>query len=420
MQSVSVEITQECKHVESYPHIEMDESYELEVSSSGAFIHANETWGAMRGMETLSQLVYPVHHRQLRINLTRIADNPLFPHRGILLDTARHFISKETIIQLLESMAMNKMNVFHWHIVDEQSFPYQSAVFPALSDRGAYDPVTKIYTASDIREIIHEARLRGIRVIPEFDTPGHTRSWGLGHPELLTPCYGEIEKDGFYGPLNPVADSTFSFLEKLFTEVMQVFKDERIHIGGDEVPLRCWASNPSIQNFTIKGNITKIKSVYHHFEERYAPYLRIYIACILSVGGGAIVWEEAFSSGAKLHEDTIIQLWKGSSLFGTAIAKGYRVLTSSCWYLDHMELDFASFYRCRELPYGAFLTMQRLSDQWLGGEAAMWTEHVDEEGLLSRIWPRASATAERLWRPVNQTFYPAGPRMEEQRCRMLR
>lgn len=111
------------------------------------------------------------------------------PHRGLLLDTSRHFIPVDDILLILDGMSYNKLNVFHWHIVDDNSFPYESNVFPKLSLKGSYHP-TMIYSASNIRKIIDYARIRGIRVIPEFDTPAHTTSWGQGHPELLTKCYG--------------------------------------------------------------------------------------------------------------------------------------------------------------------------------------------------------------------------------------
>lgn len=126
---------------------------------------------------------------QLKIKRQIIEDKPRLPHRGLLLDTSRHFLPVKDILLTLDAMSYNKLNVFHWHIVDDNSFPFESAIFPELSSKGAYHP-SMIYKRSDIEEIINFARLRGIRVIPEFDTPGHTESWGQGYPELLTKCYG--------------------------------------------------------------------------------------------------------------------------------------------------------------------------------------------------------------------------------------
>lgn len=196
LRQLNVTVLKPCS---KWPSLSMDESYDLEVRRTGATITAREVWGALRGLETFSQLVYKSSNNIYRIHQTLINDFPRFPHRGILLDTSRHFLRKEVIIMNLEAMAQNKMNVFHWHIVDDQSFPFYSKTYPNLTKRGAYSK-HHIYSPADVAEILDEARLRGIRVVPEFDTPGHTWSWGLGQDFLLTPCYDPLVffKDSFY------------------------------------------------------------------------------------------------------------------------------------------------------------------------------------------------------------------------------
>jgi hexosaminidase len=159
-----------------------------------------------------------------------------------MLDSSRHFLSKKVILDQLDLMEINKINVFHWHLTDDTSFPFVSTTFPNMSIFGAYDPVTHVYTPDDVREIIEAARLRGIRVIPEFDTPGHTKSWELGRPGLLTACEDiNGTRTGIYGPLDPTVKSTFDFLADFFEEITRTFPDKFLHIGGDEVELTsCW------------------------------------------------------------------------------------------------------------------------------------------------------------------------------------
>ncbi|VDQ03973.1 unnamed protein product [Trichobilharzia regenti] len=161
-------------------------------------------------------------------------------------------------------MAMVKMNVFHWHITDDESFPFVSAIYPELSDRGAHHPQKCTYDEIEVSDLLEYARLRGVRIIPEFDTPGkeitidfkccqsdlhwlsqyflvaHTLSWGKAYPDLLTKCYDDSKPNGQLGPLNPANDSTFDFLKNLFTEVTSRFHDKYIHLGGNEIDVTCW------------------------------------------------------------------------------------------------------------------------------------------------------------------------------------
>ena len=215
-------------------------------------------------------------------------------------------------------MEMNKLNVLHWHIVDSQSFPFVSETFPELSEKGAYQPYTHVYRREDVEAVLEYARLRGIRVLVEFDTPGmwvcklvisfsidntlqifflmscvndpllgHTDSWGKGEHHLLTPCYDKDGKpNGEFGPIDPTYEPNYGFIQKLFAEVSRRFPDQYLHLGGDEVSFDCWASNPKINEFMNK----------HRMGTDYAKLESFYIQKLLDMvkelRKSYIVWQE--------------------------------------------------------------------------------------------------------------------------------
>lgn len=422
--SVSVLEVQLSSPCEDWPSSSMDEQYTLRVNSDDmpgrALLFSQSIWGVLRGLETFSQLVYRNEDGLFLINSTMIRDFPRFSHRGILVDTARHFIPKRVLMEQLEAMAQNKLNVLHWHIVDDQSFPYESKTFPSLSAQGAYNRYTHVYPLEDIAEIIEFARLRGIRVIPEFDSPGHTLSWGNAMTTLLTPCYknvsGKLVPNGF-GPVNPILESTYKFLKQFFTEVVHVFPEKFVHLGGDEVSFACWKSNPDILKFMDKmgygQNFAKL-------EEYYMQRL-LDIVKALPGNNSYVIWQEVIDNGATLKPDTIVQVWKTpyDKEMAFVTSKGYRTLLSTCWYLDYISYgsDWKTYYACEPHNFNGTDAQKKLV---FGGEACLWSEFVDATNLIARMWPRASAPAERLWsnKSVNSTS-AAAPRLEEHRCRML-
>ncbi|XP_077527256.1 beta-hexosaminidase subunit beta-like [Haemaphysalis longicornis] len=414
LSSLIVELGGDCEHM---PHLGMDESYGLVLTStSQPVLFSLSVWGILRGLESFSQLLYPYDSEQFAVNETVIYDSPRFSHRGLLIDTSRHFLPMSAIMDTLDAMAYNKMNVLHWHIVDDQSFPYVSAAFPQLSDLGSYDADTHVYSPDDVQRVISEAAARGIRVMAEFDTPGHTRSWGAAHPELLTTCFKGAVPNGELGPIDPTRNESYTFLEKLFEEVSQVFPDEYIHLGGDEVNFDCWKSNPNITTFMRKLGIP---GQYEKLEEIYIQRL---LQLVQRLRKSYIVWQEVFDNQVEIAPDTVVHVWKEpqESELENVTSAGYQALLSACWYLDYIRIgsDWKDYYKCD--PHNFTGTAEQKS-LVLGGEACIWGEYVDATNLISRTWPRASAVAERLWSPASaKDAGKAAGRFEEQRCRMMR
>lgn len=413
-----------------YPQLGNDESYNLTVKAGTSQIHAETVWGALRGLETFSQLVYiDEKNKKYLIKKTDIKDYPSYKYRGVLLDTARHFLPMKVLKQNLDAMSFNKFNVFHWHIVDDQSFPFESKVFPNLTQHGAYSP-RHVYTQEDMKEIIEFARLRGIRVMPEIDTPGHTRGFGKAFPRLITECYGDgitpltpnynnhSDKDN----LNPTLEYTYDFFKQFFQEVKGIFKDEYIHLGMDEVIRACWESNPEIQAFMKTNNMTDVKEL-----ETY--YVKRTINNIKNMGYKYITYQDPIDGDSEVPQDALIQVWKDTSLdkslkswqhyIQNIAKKNYQMIFSACWYLNYISYrnNWEEYYNCDPRSFDGTDKEKQLV---IGGEACMWSEYVDGTNIMSRLWPRASAVAERLWSQQDLNVDDAKYRLDEHRCRMLR
>jgi hexosaminidase len=185
-------------------------------------VSAVETVGVLRGLETLAHLAHAA--ATLELPLT-VADSPRYPYRGLLIDSARHFLPVATIKDTLDAMSLTKLNVLHWHLTDTTSFPVVSRVFPSLSSKGAFHPAL-VYTQDDLSAVVGYARDRGVRIVPEFDMPGHS-SWGKGMPGLTIDVCG--------GVLDPTQNATYMFLGAFLHEMGAVFHDPYLALGGDEV-----------------------------------------------------------------------------------------------------------------------------------------------------------------------------------------
>lgn len=364
-----------------------DESYTLTVTDKQARITAPQSLGIFRGLWTLEQLIR-VEGRAARIPAVTIEDRPRFPWRGLLIDVARHFMPVEVIKRNLDAMEAVKLNVLHWHLTDDQGFRVESLKFPKLHEQGS-DGL--FYSQEQIREIVSYARDRGIRVVPEFDVPGHSTSWLVGYPELGsgTGPYTLIRTWGVHdNNLDPTRDETYGFSDDLIAEMTALFPDEYFHIGGDEVTPKQWSTNPLIQEFMYKNGLRTASDLQGRFNARMAQILKKH-------GRKMVGWDEILRP--DLAKEAVIQSWRGAEALAAAVGSGHEGLLSHGYYLDHM-MPASFHYAADPIPDASKLD-EIQKRRVLGGEACMWTEFADQRTIDSRIWPRAGAVAERLWSP---------------------
>src|SRR5581483_8992789 len=225
-----------------------DESYSLTFTAGTAKLSAKDPLGVLRGLETFLQLVQPLGTGAW-IYGANIQDQPRFPWRGLMIDACRHWMPLEVIERNLDGMAEAKLNVFHWHLSENQGFRVESKVFPKLHQLGSDG---NYYSQEQIQEIVAYARERGIRVVPEFDMPGHSTAWLAGYPELAAAPgpYSVEKKFGVFDPcFDPSKEETYRFLDAFIGEMAALFPDEYFHIGGDEVNGKHWNENTGIQRF---------------------------------------------------------------------------------------------------------------------------------------------------------------------------
>ena len=369
-----------------------DESYTLEVTPSAANLKTSTTLGAMRGLQTFLQLV-EVTPQGFALPTVVIHDKPRFPWRGLMIDSSRHFTPIDVIKRNLDGMAAVKLNVFHWHLSDNQGFRVESLRFPKLHEMGS-DGL--YYTQAQVREIISYARDRGIRVVPEFDMPGHSTSWFVGYPDLASGPgpYSVERKWGVFDPaMDPTRESTYKFLDEFIGEMAKLFPDQFFHIGGDEVNGKQWDANPRIQQFMHAHSLKNDAELQAYFTERVQKIVAKHRKTMEG-------WDEILRP--DFPKDIIIQSWRGQKSLADAAQQGYRGLLSSGYYLDLMSPTSAHYVVD---PFtGPTASLADADKQKiLGGEACMWAEYVSAENIDSRIWPRMAAIAERLWSPQSVT-----------------
>eukprot|EP00794_Sanderia_malayensis_P003563 gene3563-4069_t len=456
-QSGRVVVTVTVKSQDTSLKLSTSEAYTLKINSKTnevfADINADTFFGARHGLETLSQLIsYDEVGDALQIvSYADIVDSPAFPFRGLMLDTSRNFYSVKSILRQLDAMSYNKLNTFHWHITDTHSFPIFINDQPQMSLLGAYSQ-RQVYSLDDVTKITEYARLRGIRVLPEFDQPAHAGNgwqWGpsAGKGDLAF-CVNRRPWQSYCveppcGQLNPLNNNTYDVLGKIYKDYLSRFSPDLFHFGGDEVDINCWNTTAEVikwmQAHGKSRNKDDFMDLWNLFLVRAAKKFKS-----LDKDMPLILWSSHMTDPGYLekyldNKTYIIHLWNKADSKATAniLNKGFKVIFSN---YDHVYLDcgfggwvsdgnnWCSPYKEWQLFYNLnprkFMTnlkvpLSRLADQVLGGEANMWSEQVDENSAEMKIWPRVAGLAERLWADPVTPWIDADSRIIHQRHRLV-
>lgn len=384
--------------------------YALDIDSEGIYVRASTGEGLLNGLNTLSQILYQSRENGIYIlpHLT-IKDAPAYEYRGFMLDASRHFQSVEKVKAILDFMSSLKLNVFHWHLTDNEGWRIESRKFPKLNQTGSFikiigrkskpedDELNGFYTIEQIKEILAYAKQRHIEVIPEVDVPGHNWALLTSYPEYR--CPGHPTSNSICGS-NPEG---IAFIKEVFKEVIEIFNPRYIHIGGDERKKGIWETCPLDQARMKELGIESENDLQNR-------YLNEITAHIQGMGVTTIAWAENLEGG--IPEGQIIQAWhRGDGPMATQ--EGSRVIVSDHYasYLDYPEnveakkmkpdwmpvLSVQKVYNFDFTYKGMAAKQQKLI--W-GGESPLWTENVLESEIYDQIKGRAEAHAERSWTSV--------------------
>ena len=355
-----------------YPSLSDDESFSIEISGRKIEVRAPAETGIIYALETLLQLV---EERQGQWALPRLTvrDRPRYLWRGLMVDAVRHWIPKEVILRTLDAMASVKLNVFHWHVTDYQGFRVESNVFPDLHGKGSNGDY---YTQQDIREVVEYAADRGIRVVPEFDLPGHSTSWFVGYPQLAS-APGPYVVDSVYDVLEPVFDPTreevYDFLDGFFGEMATLFPDAYVHIGGDEVVATHWEENPSIRQFMAEHDLVDAHALQAHFNVRLQQLLQGH-------GKKMMGWDEILNPELQA-EGLVVQTWRDHSLLWESARNGHQAVLSAGYYLDHKQ-PAEYHYNVDPAVIPGAVTIDIDSTNWRGWDCLLTMSDMEIEGAI--------------------------------------
>ncbi|CAD7970853.1 unnamed protein product [Amoebophrya sp. A25] len=377
--------------------------YRLRIDKGRAWLGATDYSGLLYAFVTLAQFLRfdPKNEVYLMPQDCTVKDGPRFQHRGLLIDTGRHFLPTPFIERLVRAMAWNKLNVLHWHISDDQSFPAMLPDLPELALAGAFDNVNERYSVGEVRRIVRYARRHAVTVVPEVNMPGHSSAIRRSHPGLFA-CGGQdTSAKEVRGVLSGNLEETYEFVGRLLASMSRSFPGERFHFGSEEAPAACFSGRD------MHGDSAK---AYTKFVARLAEMSQ-------RVGKRPIFYDEA-AQYANVTRRAIIQVWKGPDRLRSLVRAGYDVIYSSLdtTYLN-MDTPWQKMYAQDPIPNGLSMSER---NRVLGGEALAWGEHLDASNVESTIFPRASILAELFWSPPKM-----GPRratlgrLVAWRCQML-
>jgi len=392
--------------------LDVDESYTLMIKTERLVISAQTYVGALRGLETFSQII---SERQdpntgaiafvITSTPINITDSPRFVHRGLMVDTSRHFISKGNIFKILDGMMFSKLNVFHWHLTDSESFPFFFPSHPNFTKFGSFSS-KQVYSEHDIKEIVNYAYVRGIRIIPELDSPAHLRSWSeapeaaklINCTTLRPPGSGAVGTP--LGQINPTLNETYALLKDLFGDLDEYFPWEFFHLGNDEVDPYCW-NNTEIYKFMEENHLQDFNGLFNYYinEERK----------VLNQTKTRVYWLNTVTAAyLKFLPGEILQWWGDTtpgfySQFAKFPENKFILSNSDYFYLDigfgkpyGLGGSMRTWLSIYNFPLNESEILQH-EDQILGLEACEWTEMTNDAVVISRIFPRAASLGEKAW-----------------------
>lgn len=418
----------------------VDESYTIDITpaSQAISITAKTVWGALHAFTTLQQIIISDGKGGLMVEQpVSISDYPNYPYRGALIDTGRNFISLPKIYEQIDGMALSKMNVFHWHIIDAQSWPLQLQVYPQMA-QDAYSPQS-VYSQDDICAVIAYARARGVRIIPEIDMPGHASSgWTQVDPGIIA-CWNSWWSNDVWalhtavepnpGQLDILNNKTYEVVKNVYAELSSVFTDNIFHVGADEVHANCYNFSSNVRQWFDANASRTYDDLLQVWVDRAIP---IFAA---TANRTLMMWEDILLSDPHAHtlpKNIILQSWNsGLTNIKTLTSQGYNVVVSSSDFF-YLDCGFGGWVtndpRYNEMAnpnasvptfnYGGnggswcapYKSWQRVYDydftlnlteaekgHVLGTEVPLWSEQVDDTVISSKLWPRAAAMAELAW-----------------------